>query len=93
MSPFPPFPTTRLRRLRRTDALRRLVRETTLATDDLILPLFVAPGRAVRERLAQSTDQRQRVGEVEAANDVLGRHAHRDFERLKRFVHLMAAKQ
>jgi porphobilinogen synthase len=52
MSPFPPFPTTRLRRLRRTDALRRLVRETTLATDDLILPLFVAPGRGVREPIA-----------------------------------------
>ena len=45
----PGFPTVRLRRLRRTDALRRLVRETTLAVDDLILPLFVAPGRGVRE--------------------------------------------
>src|ERR671932_741561 len=52
MSPFPPFPATRMRRLRRTDALRRLVRETTLAVDDLILPLFVVPGRGVREPIA-----------------------------------------
>jgi len=51
MSPFPPFPTTRLRRLRQTESLRRLVRETTLAVDDLILPLFVAPGQGVREAI------------------------------------------
>jgi len=37
------FPATRLRRLRRTDALRGLVRETTLSLDDLVMPLFVAP--------------------------------------------------
>jgi porphobilinogen synthase len=52
MSPFPPFPTTRLRRLRRTEALRRLVRETTLAVDDLILPLFVQHGHGVREPIS-----------------------------------------
>jgi porphobilinogen synthase len=37
------FPETRLRRLRRTSALRDLVRETTLSLDDLLMPLFVAP--------------------------------------------------
>jgi len=37
------FPATRLRRLRRSDALRGLVRETTLSLDDLVMPLFVAP--------------------------------------------------
>jgi porphobilinogen synthase len=37
------FPVTRLRRLRRTGALRDLVRETSLSLDDLIQPLFVAP--------------------------------------------------
>ncbi|HWE82921.1 MAG TPA: porphobilinogen synthase [Gaiellaceae bacterium] len=37
------FPATRLRRLRRSGALRELVRETTLSTDDLVMPLFVAP--------------------------------------------------
>ncbi|WP_419921797.1 porphobilinogen synthase [Candidatus Poriferisodalis sp.] len=35
------FPAHRLRRLRRTPALRRLVRETTVTPDDLIAPLFV----------------------------------------------------
>jgi porphobilinogen synthase len=38
------FPRTRLRRLRRTGALRELVRETTLAPSDLVLPLFVEEG-------------------------------------------------
>jgi porphobilinogen synthase len=35
------FPQRRLRRLRRTPALRRLVAETRLSVDDLIVPLFV----------------------------------------------------
>jgi len=38
------FPDRRLRRLRRTPALRRLVAETTLTIDDLVAPLFVADG-------------------------------------------------
>ncbi|HEX2253247.1 MAG TPA: porphobilinogen synthase [Thermoanaerobaculia bacterium] len=38
------FPATRLRRLRRSPVLRRMVRETRLAPDQLILPLFVRPG-------------------------------------------------
>src|SRR5512145_1879158 len=42
------FPQDRPRRLRRTEALRRLVRETTLAPDDLIWPLFAVPGQKVR---------------------------------------------
>jgi porphobilinogen synthase len=37
------FPATRLRRLRRTDALRSLVRETRLDLDDFVQPLFVGP--------------------------------------------------
>ena len=41
---IPPFPTSRLRRLRRTPALRRLVAETTLRVDDLIAPFFVREG-------------------------------------------------
>jgi porphobilinogen synthase len=43
-----PFPQERPRRLRRTEALRRLVRETTLSPDDFIWPLFVLPGKRVR---------------------------------------------
>ncbi len=38
------FPSQRLRRLRRTEALRRLVAETTLSPDDLIAPLFIREG-------------------------------------------------
>ena len=45
------FPTTRLRRLRRSGALRDLVRETSLSADDLVMPLFVAPEALPNERL------------------------------------------
>ncbi len=38
------FPTTRLRRLRRTEALRGLVRETSVTANDLIYPIFVDEG-------------------------------------------------
>ncbi len=38
------FPSYRPRRLRRTENLRRLVRETTLSVNDLIMPLFIVPG-------------------------------------------------
>src|SRR5512147_3296664 len=43
-----PFPRDRPRRLRRTEALRNLVRETALAPDDLVWPLFAVPGQKVR---------------------------------------------
>jgi porphobilinogen synthase len=43
-----PFPQERPRRMRRTEALRRLVRETVLAPDDLVWPLFAVPGKKVR---------------------------------------------
>jgi porphobilinogen synthase len=43
------FPVNRLRRLRRTETLRRMARETRLSRDDLILPLFVVEGAGVRE--------------------------------------------
>jgi porphobilinogen synthase len=39
------FPVSRLRRLRRTAALRSLVRETRLDLDDFVMPLFVGPER------------------------------------------------
>lgn len=42
------FPDYRPRRLRQSDAFRRMVRETTLAVDDLILPLFAVGGKHVR---------------------------------------------
>ena len=43
------FPNYRPRRLRRTEALRRLVRETHLQPSQLVLPLFVRSGRGVRK--------------------------------------------
>ncbi|MGA8890885.1 MAG: porphobilinogen synthase [Anaeromyxobacteraceae bacterium] len=43
-----PFPLDRPRRMRRTEALRALVRETVLSPDDLMWPLFVVPGTRVR---------------------------------------------
>ena len=46
------FPQRRLRRLRRTDALRRIVAETTLSTDDLIAPIFVREGIDAPEQIA-----------------------------------------
>ena len=45
------FPELRLRRLRRTEGLRRLVREARLSPDQLVYPLFVAPGRKVRQAI------------------------------------------
>ncbi len=42
------FPEVRLRRLRRNEQLRRLVRQTRLSPDHLVLPLFVRPGEGVR---------------------------------------------
>src|SRR5574339_417119 len=46
-----PFPAERPRRLRRTERLREMVRETRLTPDRLIYPLFVAPGRGVRREI------------------------------------------
>ncbi|HZQ17668.1 MAG TPA: porphobilinogen synthase [Terriglobales bacterium] len=46
------FPATRLRRLRRTGALRSLVRETRLSPDNFVYPLFVCPGEGVRKEVS-----------------------------------------
>lgn len=47
-----PFPIHRPRRLRRTEALRALVRETTLSTHALVYPLFVCPGSKVKDEIS-----------------------------------------
>ena len=44
-----PFPLARLRRARQSEAIRGLVRENTLTTDDLIWPVFVRDGEGVEE--------------------------------------------
>jgi porphobilinogen synthase len=46
------FPESRPRRLRRSETLRRMVRETRLSKDDLILPLFVLPGSGIEREVA-----------------------------------------
>jgi len=46
------FPATRMRRLRRTPALRSLVRETHLHPGALVYPLFLCPGEGVRKEVA-----------------------------------------
>ena len=43
------FPATRLRRLRRTEPLRSMVRETRLTPEAFVYPLFVCPGENVRK--------------------------------------------
>ncbi|MGF7182031.1 porphobilinogen synthase [Tunturiibacter psychrotolerans] len=45
------FPATRLRRLRRTEAVRSLVRETHLHPGALIYPLFICPGEGIRKEI------------------------------------------
>ncbi len=45
------FPIQRLRRLRSSEALRRLVRETQLAPSQFVLPLFVVPGQGIRKEI------------------------------------------
>ena len=51
-STLPGFPTVRLRRLRQSPAMRALVRETHLHPSQFILPLFVRPGRGVRQPIS-----------------------------------------
>ena len=46
------FPATRLRRMRKTEALRSLVRETHLRPSALIYPMFIRPGEGVRKEIS-----------------------------------------
>ena len=45
------FPVTRLRRLRRTEQLRNMVRETRLTPEAFVYPMFVCPGEGVRKEV------------------------------------------
>src|SRR5580698_1745669 len=72
------FPVTRLRRLRRSEAMRSLVRETNLEPGALIYPLFLCPGESVRKEISSmpgvfnlSVDEAVREAE-EAASLGLG---------------------
>src|ERR1700722_1781937 len=50
--PLAHFPPTRLRRLRYSPAIRRLVQETTLTPANLVLPLFVRSGHNLRQPIS-----------------------------------------
>ncbi len=68
------FPTHRLRRLRRGEILREMVRETDLSASDLINPLFVCEGKGVRREIAAMPGVHQHsvdtlVEEVRSARD------------------------
>ncbi len=49
---LPPYPVTRLRRLRQNGALRDMFSETILSTKDFIYPLFVVPGKNVNNPIS-----------------------------------------
>ena len=51
------FPDYRPRRLRQSDAFRRMIRETTLSPDDLILPLFTVTGKSVKNEIPSMPGQ------------------------------------
>src|SRR3954469_2586537 len=51
------FPTHRMRRLRRSERLRKLVRETRLTPESMIYPIFVCPGNNVRNEISSMPGQ------------------------------------
>lgn len=53
------FPITRMRRMRRSETMRRMVRETHLRVDDLIMPLFVCPGKGVKREIGSMPGNHQ----------------------------------
>ena len=53
------FPDYRPRRLRQNEAFRRMIRETALSVDDLILPLFVIAGKGIKHPIASMPGQYQ----------------------------------
>jgi porphobilinogen synthase len=54
-----PFPTHRLRRLRATEPIRNLVRETRLSPRQFVLPLFVCPGEGIKREIGAMPDNYQ----------------------------------
>src|SRR6476619_892961 len=89
---MPAFPEYRPRRLRRTAALRAMVRETLLAPSQLVLPLFVRPGSGVRQPVSSmpgvnQTSVDEMVADARAAAEqegggvlLFGIPAHKDAE-------------
>src|SRR4051812_647019 len=67
---MPSFPHYRPRRLRKSEGIRALVRETTLSPSQLVLPLFVRPGTKVRQPVSSMP------GVAQTSVDELLRDAH-----------------
>ncbi len=68
------FPDYRARRMRQSDAFRRMMRETTLSADDLILPLFAIGGKDVKQPIPSMP------GHFQLSIDYLVKAAARAFE-------------
>jgi porphobilinogen synthase len=51
------FPEYRARRMRKKDALRRMIRETRLTTDAFVYPMFVVPGKGVAREISSMPGQ------------------------------------
>jgi porphobilinogen synthase len=73
------FPEVRMRRLRRSEAMRALVRETSLDPGDLIYPLFLVPGEGIRKPIGSmpgvfnlSVDEAMREAEEAAGLGIGG---------------------
>ena len=60
------FPITRMRRLRVNETVRRMVRETRLCADDLVMPLFACPGEGIKREISSMP------GNHQMSVDVLG---------------------
>ena len=69
-----PYPTERLRRLRRSAGLRRLASETHLSMDGIIEPLFAAPGKQLRTPIASMP------GCAQMSVDVLAEECRKSFD-------------
>ena len=65
------FPNTRLRRLRRSEALRALIRETRVDVGDLIYPLFVIEGNKLKQDISSMP------GQYRLSSDLLAKEAER----------------
>lgn len=66
----PPFPTTRMRRLRTSETLRAMLRETHLRIDDLIYPIFVRHGANVKNEIGSMPGQFQ--WSVDRLDEIVG---------------------
>ena len=73
------FPQMRMRRLRRSESLRALVRETAIEPGDLIYPLFICPGKGIRHEVGSmpgvfnvSVDEAVREAEEAASLGIAG---------------------